>query len=875
MYKKSTLKVLAAFVFSFYSMACFAVDNNIQVFNLKNGHTVVIKEVQTNPIVTIDTWVKTGSVNETAQNNGVAHFLEHLFFKGTKNHKQGEFEKILEGKGGVFNAATSKDFTHFYVTIASQYFNDALDLHADMLLNPSIPPAELKRERKVVIEEIGRSEDNPQRTVFNNLNTTLFKQHPYKQTVLGTRDVVANIKRESIFDFYHKWYRPSNMVTVIVGDVDAEKILPLVTQEFKGSYTTAKAVKSKYKKEPFINKKTEVIEKGDYNTAYMIVGFKCVDIKGKKDSQALDLAGLILGDGRSSRLYQEIKEQKQLADSIDSGHYSLRDDSIFYVSSSFEPKNEQRLKKEIIAQLIKLRDGGVTQAELDKAKTILQRSFLYSNESVSNIANSIGYNMTLTGDIKAYTEYIDEINKITIEDVQKTLKKYILESKMAVSVLLPENNEKPVAYFQDQKGKTAKYRLDNGIDLITEKNDSNDIVSLSIFVKGGKFVESKPGTTSVLVKTLMKGTKTRSAVEIAQELEESGIVISPSINSDYFEISLKSTTQDFDKAFNVLFDILNNPKFDKMQIEKAKKDIINGIKSSRDDPSAVAFEEFGHAFYGNHPYGRNGKVLEKTVPTVSRGDVVSYFDDYIIPQNMVVSVAGNFEKSDIVNKFSSFKLKKGKIVDAKSFVMPFNALNNDKFIATEKDTSTAWYVIGWKAPSIGNEKDYATLKVLDTILGGGMSSRLFSNLREKQGLAYEISSTYPTRLDNTSFAMYIGTNPKNLELAKKGFLKEINRIKKEYVSEEELKSVKQAIIGRFALSQETNGQKAHMLGWYEVLGEGYQFKDRFLNLINNVTSEDIMKAANKYLNSPSVVSVIGPRDSLKVLKKEKGFESKR
>ena len=170
------------------------------VYNLDNGQTVVIKEVHTNPIVTIDTWIKTGSINEDDSNNGVSHFLEHLFFKGSTNHPTGEFDNILESKGAITNAATSKDFTHYYITIPSNYFDLALELHADMLLHPLIPRKELEKERKVVIEEIAKDETEPQSVVYDNLMEMLYTTHPYKRQVIGTRDIISTIQREEILN---------------------------------------------------------------------------------------------------------------------------------------------------------------------------------------------------------------------------------------------------------------------------------------------------------------------------------------------------------------------------------------------------------------------------------------------------------------------------------------------------------------------------------------------------------------------------------------------------------------------------------------------------------------------------------------------------
>ena len=223
-------KLIILLITIFFANIVYAGDFN--VYKLENGQTVVIQEVKTNPIVTIDTWIKTGSINENAQNNGVSHFLEHLFFKGSTNHAPGEFDKILETKGAITNAATSKDFTHYYVTIPSKDFDLALEMHSDMLLHPLIPRKELEKERKVVIEEIMKDANSPSTLVYDNLVNMLYTNHPYKRKVIGKADIISTIQREQILDYYNKYYNPSNMVTVIVGDVDAASAIEKVKFAF-------------------------------------------------------------------------------------------------------------------------------------------------------------------------------------------------------------------------------------------------------------------------------------------------------------------------------------------------------------------------------------------------------------------------------------------------------------------------------------------------------------------------------------------------------------------------------------------------------------------------------------------------------------------
>lgn len=884
---KIFIRLLVCLVFCI-STASFAQDSPPCVFHLKTGHTVVIKEIHTNPIVTVDTWVNTGSLNENNKNNGVSHFLEHLMFKGTKTHKAGEIDKILESKGGKFNAATSKDFTHFYITIPSKDVETAIKLNADMLLNATFPEAELKKERKVVQEEIRRSEDNPDSILFDNLISLIFKTHPYSYETLGPASNIENIPRKNILEYYHHYYVPSNMTTIVVGDVDPQKILCMLEENYKAEVSN-KVVLPKFPREATLLKPQTKTAKEKINFGYICMGFKGVPINDIKESYALDLAASILGGGKSSRLYQDLKEKQNIVSSVDSGHYSLRDDSIFFVSADFDPSKYQKVKTSIENELKKLRETKVTDEELNRAKTQEERAFVYENESVEEIANSLGYVMTIEGNIDSYTNHLKYVNAVTAEEIQKTAQKYIKPSGMALSVLLPSNSKNskqaksenssviPVSQIkinsvsppQETCKNTTKTVLNNGMTLITNPVTSNDIISLSVFVKGGKLLDSPAGITNLLVKTILQGTKNRSAYEITKTVEDMGVVISPMLDSDCFEIQLKSTRADFDKAFEILADVINNPAFSPEYVEKGKKDILQDITKSRDRPMSKMSEGFSRAMYQNQPYGNIGEILEKSVPSLTREELIDFHKKIFIPQNMVVSVSGNINQDEIAQKFTgAFPCSNTEKLTLKPSpeVKKFTA---DKIVCQKDETAAAWMLIGWPVEGIRNEKEYASLQVIDSLLGGGLSSRLFKTFREKQGLCYSVGSSYSPKKDGSVFAMYIGTEPKNIDLVKSKFLQEITRLKTETVSQDELNDAKQKLIGDFLLSQETNQEKAHYLGWFEIIDKGFRFTYDFPDLINTVTSEDVMSTANKYLSSPYVLSVVAPEASMKNLCKEK------
>ena len=854
-------KIAITIISIFFGVIVYAGDFN--VYKLDNGQTVVIKEVKTNPIVTIDTWIKTGSINENEENNGVSHFLEHLFFKGSTNHAPGEFDKILETKGALTNAATSKDFTHYYITIPSKDFDLALEMHADMLLHPLIPRKELEKERKVVIEEIMKDANSPQTLVYDNLVKMLYTNHPYKRKVIGTADIISTIHRDKILEYYNQFYNPSNMVTIIVGDVDSNSAIEKVKKDFNAEFK--KPIKNVYPQEKILTSQAKTLTYGDVQSGYMLVGFRGTKIDDK-DSYTLDVLSTILGDGRSSVFYRNIKENKQLANSISAINTGFKDDGIFYISTNFAPDKCDKLQSAIFDEINHIQKNGITSEQLRLAKNIIERNTYYERESISNIAGEIGYTVVTTDDTKFYENYIDNIKKVTQDDVKRVANKYLGVEKSAVSILLPEcskevkiSNTTPApAKFISENKTTQKYELANGATLLFTPNQVNDIIAISIFSKGGEFTETIPGTAQMTASLMTKGTNKYSSAEFAKVLEDNGIKIVPSASTDKFSISVLTTKNEFDKTLELLNEVINNASLDDYEIEKTKKDKLNAIKKSKDIPLNIAIDNYKTLIFENSPYSNSNSVLEKSLPKITKTDIKHYYDKTFYPQNIVISINGNVNKEKTLNEFTKiFNAKKGEKFDYAKHSIP--ALSTGKKVSTQiKDLKTDWIIMGWQTSGVLNRKDYAALQVIDSLLGTGMSSRLFKNLRDCDGLAYQLGSQYSPNVLKGSFITYIGTNPENLDYAQKRMLEEVFRLKTEFVGSKELQEAKDKLLGHYIIGQETNLDKATTIGWFEASGRGYNFDNDYAKLINSVTESDIIEVANKYFNDKYILSIVRP-----------------
>ncbi len=868
-------KILIVIAIIFIGLVSYAAD--CSTFKLDNGQGVIIKEVHDNPIVIIDTWIKTGSINETDENNGVAHFLEHLFFKGTAKHSGKEFDQILESKGAITNAATSKDFTHYYIIIPSQYFELALDLHSDMLLNPLIPRKELEKERKVVIEEIAKNNDKPTTVLYRNMIQSFYKVHPYKRDVIGTKEVIETISREQILDFYNKWYTPENMTTVIIGDVDTQNAFNLVKSKFnKPMSDNLKNKKIVYKLDKKPEHQIENKVEMKVQTGYLLIGFKGCSSISDKDSYALDVLATILGDGKSSRLYRSIKEEKQLVHSISASHSSMRDDSIFYISANYVTEDMEKLKNSIFYEIERLYKNEITNEEIQKAKNIIERDTFYSRESVSNIAGEIGYTVTLTNSIDYYKNYLDNINKVTAEDLKRVAKTYLNQDLAVISIVMPEkksNSKENLKLDKNYQAKvisqdkeTTKYELENGAVLVITKNTANDIIAMEMSVRGGNNLEKIKGTAYVTAGAMLKGTNKYRNQELSQLLEENGIRLVPTSRGDSFSVITKFTKNEIEIALDVFSEVVKNATLDSFDIERVKADKLYLIKNQKNTPDGVAFDEFKTAVWANTPFGNTGKVLEKTIPLIQREDVVEYYKNLFPAENVVITINGNVDEQLFINYFSSLLENDGKAkIKLTQYKDKYKSLTKNKIVKVSKDSQAAWLILGWLTDGVVNEKDWATLQVIDSILGSGMSSRLFTQLRDEQSLAYQVGSSYSANMNQGVFALYIATNPNNIQVAKKGMFSEIQKLKTEFVTDKELSEAKDKLLGNFVLSMETNMDKASVINALEITDRGYLFLDRYPQLINSVTLQDVIKAANKYFTKPYIFTVVGPDKNIEKL----------
>jgi zinc protease len=394
--------------------------------------------------------------------------------------------------------------------------------------------------------------------------------------------------------------------------------------------------------------------------------------------------------------------------------------------------------------------------------------------------------------------------------------------------------------------------LSSGVTVSLKENRYNEIVAFRVYLECGPRYEApeETGLSNLMLRLLLSGTENRSARQVAGEIDALGAELNTDVNKDYGSLILKSTRAAFEQALDILLDCLLKPTFPQDRFENEKETILKEIRQEKDSLLTEAFRSFQKEIYGRHPYGQPALGLEETVSRFTRDDVVQMYRRSLDPERTRIVVVGNFDEEALLEILES---RIGLIADRPArgqlaldgLLVPFPKAPTE--ISMERKSETEWLVLGYLGPPISSE-DYAAMKVIDSIMGGSMDSRLFTELRDKQGLAYQVGSTYPSRLGPSIFAIYIGAAPENHDQVVKGILRQVERIQNEPLPPDELQRAKTYIKGTFVMGLETNMGQASTAGLFGVLGMGTDFIEQYPEKIEAVTAEKVREVSRKYLN---------------------------
>jgi len=847
---------------------------------LDNGMIVLIQERHSAPVVAINTWVNTGYFNEPDSLTGISHLLEHMFFKGTKKRVVGQLREETKKLGGYLNAGTIYEYTHYYTVLPNRFVQQGLELQSDALWNSVIDSMELKKEKKVVIQEIKRKLDNPDALAWEKLMELAFDRHPVRRWRMGAPQQVDSWSKDQLEDYFKSFYRPDNIVLAIVGDIDTKKVLEEV-KRYYGRVKMGKTKKPQIPVEPLQREFKYSQMKGDITQTYLKMGFH-IPGQLEQDFFALEVLAHILGHGRSSRLSQSLIEKKRLVSSIKSEAFALRDFGVFLVEAELEAEKLSETELEIFREIERVKIDRIYDYELAKAKNAIKFSYLSSIETAvgrsENLASFESY-----GDYRLGEQYLKDVEKVTEGDVKKVASRYLILENVSILEYRPEDqfDEKMTAgrikeeipeglkeKLEEGKGmdlKLAKSQENNdspkfvepnpqketlscGATLVTRENHSLPLISLGIYFKGGRAYESLEncGITRLTLRGSLKGTKNRSGTEIFNSLEALGASIETEAEADFFGYLIKLLSANLEVGLDIIADVIKNPVFDPEELEKEKRILLAKIEKNKDNMRNYPIQLFYQAIFPEHPYGLNNLGEEEALKNLNQSQVNQWHSKHFSASNMTIVAVGDFNSSDLKEKLEKVFVgfKKEKIEEPKISKIDLNFEEN-MLIESRQKAQTAQALGFVTCPY--QEDDLYALKVLQAI-ASGTGGRFFHQLREKKSLAYTVYGVNDSWEQSGAFYAYIATSPQNEELAKDNLLSEFYKFKTEPVTDEEFETAKNYIGGMYQIHLETNSALVKQYAKTELLGKGIEEVERYPHKISQVTKEQVKEVATRYFD---------------------------
>lgn len=846
-------------LFTFSRASAQGKEPEAQKYLLDNGLTVIIKASPTDPIVALNCLVKAGSTTEGSYTgSGVSHFIEHMLFKGTEKRGVGQIARGVKALGGEIGGFTSFDYTGYGMVVSSRYFEEALEILCDALMNSSFDASEMEKEREVILNEIRLNRDDPGQRVSRLFWSTAFTTHPYHHPVIGYEELFLGLTREDLLNYYHLMYVPNNLVLTIVGDIDQSEAYFIVKEKFgklkRGSLAPIVATL-----EPLQMSERRLIEEAEVGIAYLCLGFHGPAISDH-DLYPIDVLAIILGQGKSSRLYRELKANKRLVHSITAWSHTPKDPGIFGINVLLDADNLEEAVDGILLEIDKVKKGRISKSELAKARRQVLSSYIFTKETVQGQAHQFAIDEVVTGDFNFSRRYIDGIGKVSANDIKRVAQKYLQVDNLTIVALIPKESAKA----REEKEEVAigfpirKEELENGLVVLLKKDQTTPTVSIRAILKGGvRFEdEGKSGLSHLTAKMLLSGTTTKDAQKIFEEVESMGGSISTYSGKNSFGINLDLLSEDLTHGLDLLADCLVNPNFPEDQLELWKATTIAKIKSNEDDIFWVGQRTLAEELFKVHPYRFQPIGTEDSISKIEREDCLRFYGRYATSKNLVLAIFGDIDPEKtfkmITKLFRDLNSNPLPPLDIPKEPEPKEQRQALKYMEKEE----ALIMLGFHTIDIANEDRYG-FDVITNILSG-QGGRLFMGIREKLGLAYSVGSYHILGLDPGYYIVYCLTKPDEVERAKGLLTDEIENLRENGISTQELELAKKNLIGLQAIRLQTNGALAFQASLDELYGLGYKSYKDYPVKIDQVSEADIARIANRYfdLKTPAIVTVI-------------------
>ncbi len=831
---------------------------------LKNGLTVLIRESRGSEVVSCQVLVKTGSIFEGERmGGGLSHYLEHVVSGGTTSTlTEARIQERLQAIGGASNAYTSYDDTVYFINTTSAHYEEALELLLAYVTDCRFKETEYQREKGVILQEFQLGENNPSQQLWQSFMKTAYREHPVRYPVLGEKDVFLKMNREDLMAHYRRWYTPQNMVVAVAGAVDKGEALTVILS-LAGSLKRAENPPYVLPAEP-PQLAPRSVEKAlpIARLTKARLGFRTVPLTDP-DLYALDVLAIILGDGRTSRLYQTVRDQKGLVLSISAWSWTppfVEGQFAIFMNLSYE--NLGQAVDEVWTELSDVKANGVSEEALKRAKNKVVADYVFGQESVQSQAGQLASDWVATGDPYFGETYVSKIREVTVEAVRRVAQQYFRKDRMTLAVVrppsVPAHQEEPQP-VTDLGTRIERRVLPNQMTLLLKRSVAAPIVSFQFFAKGGLRFEppDQAGISHFMAGLLTKGTATRSKLEIAKTLEDVGGSIEASSGNNTVNLSVSVLKDDFDVALDLLADVVRHPSFSKGEIEKQLRDTLMAIKRLDEQWTTEVTRLFKRHYYRKHPYRNDVLGTAETVKRFSEEDIRRFYESVMKPNNAVLAIFGDMDPDAVASEVEkAFEGFEPAILESPIIELETHNIEEDEAFETLNEKTSAALLAGFNGLPLG-DPGVPAVDVLDAVISGigYPSGWLHGALRGgEKSLVYYVHAYPAFGIDGGYFGIMSQTTPENYEEVLKIILEQLALIQEREVDAVTLDRGKNMCITMHEMGLETMAAQAASSALNELLGLGYDYDVTYAELIEKVSAADVLRLARTLFSHHLIVA---------------------
>ncbi len=818
-----------------------------EVHVLDNGLTVVHQQRPAHPVVSVQVWVKTGSIHEEKHLGcGLSHFLEHMLFKGTSRRGPGQIAEEVQVFGGRINAYTAFDRTVYYIDGPSEALPGILDLLSDQTLHASLPEEEVEKEKEVILREIDMTLDDPDRKVSRALFSTAYQSHPFQYPVIGLRPLFEGVGRPDLQSYYQARYQPNNMVLSIAGDFDRENLLEQIETTFSQSPRgILQPVLVTPEPDQLAFRESRLY--GDYNIARGLMAFKVPSMR-HDDSPALDVMAAILGSGHSGRLRQKLREELELVHEIGASIWNPADPGLLCIQFQADAGKAHQAETAIIDYLQEVARNGFTPEEVEKARKFAIASEIHSRQTISGAASRMGLVKAMVGDIHYPERYFRRLQSLNAEALGELAGRTFESGRLSVSTLLPKASMKvkPAGSSTEELPPFQEKVLPNGARIFWQLDRSLPRTWLRFAGLGGPLFEEpgSRGSTSLMTTLLARDTEFRSAAEVAESLESGGGFMMDASGNNTYALSIEVMPEEADKAMQTLEDALFHPAFRNTTLLRERSAQVAQISEMEDEILDFGRLALRRHFFGNHPFASHPYGTVDTASGLNEDILREQHRRLLKGSNAVVVLAGDFDPETALPRLQALM---GKIPSGEpSMDIPDQALPNTAGLVDEHlEREQAVVLEAYPDPGFSPEENL-TGELLDELLSD-MSGPLFKAVRENQSLAYYVGSSRLLGRNFGCFYLYAGTHPSSTGEVYLAFDTELERIRNGGVSESEFEAARTRMKVRNRFSLQNAANRATRVALNALNGKPAMDWLDFEERVNAITLGDLGKFARKYL----------------------------